>query len=128
MGDVEQGVQDLEHGLRISPQDSRLAMWGAFHAAGLAQLGRLDEALEQTRIACRRDPRAYMPRVIQALVLVLLGQKKESRAALAAALEIRPRLAVEEMEILLGPLAAPLQPVWESLAVPRRVHSAGAGG
>jgi adenylate cyclase len=126
VGEVEQAVEDLEHGLRISPQDSRLAMWGAFHAAGLARLGRLDEALEQTRIACRRDPRAYMPRVIQALVLVLLGREEESKAALAAAVEIRPKLTVEEIEILLGPFAAPLQPVWESLAVPRRVGGAGA--
>jgi adenylate cyclase len=120
VGEVEQAVRDLEHGLRISPQDSRFAMWGAFHAAGLAQLGRLDEALEETRVACRRDSRAYMPWVIQSLVLVLLGRMEDAKAALAAARKIRPKLAVEEIEILLGPFAAPLQPVWESLAVPRR--------
>jgi len=112
---VEQAVRDLRHGLRISPQDSRLAVWGGLHAAGLARLGRLDEALEEARVACRRDPRAHLPRVILALILALQDRPDESRAALAEARKIRPRLDFVEIERLVAPFAEPLRPVWQSL-------------
>lgn len=119
VGRIEQAVADLRHGLRISPQDSRLAVWGGLYAAGLAQLGRLDEALEEARRACRRDPRAHMPRVILALILALHGRRDEARAALDEAKEVRPRLDFAEIETLLAPFAEPLRPLWEQLEADR---------
>lgn len=115
VGEVERAVQELRHGLEISPQDSRIAVWGALYAAGLAQLGRLEEALDAARTACRRDPRAPMPRVVAALILALLRREDEARAALDEAREVRPRLDFEEIEILLAPFAEPLRPIWERL-------------
>lgn len=129
-GQVEQAVEDLRRGIRISPRDSRLAIWCGLHAAGLAQLGRLEEALEQTRVACRHDPRAHMPRIIQALILVLRDRQDEARAALAAAQEIRPKLDFDEIETLLAPFAEPLRPVWEQLrgsSWPSAEHAAARG-
>lgn len=115
VGQVEQGVADLRHGIEISPQDSRLAVWCALHAAGLARLGRVDEALEEARLASRRDPRAHLPRVIEAMILQLHGRYDEARAALAEARAIRPKLDFEEIEVLLAPFAEPLRPVWARL-------------
>lgn len=115
VGRVEEAVRDLRHGLRISPQDSRLAVWGGLLAAGLSRLGRLDEALEEARTACRRDPRAHLPRVILALILALRERPEEARAALAEAREIRPRLDFAEIERLVAPFAEPLRPVWQRL-------------
>lgn len=115
IGEVEQGVADLKHGLEISPQDSRIAVWGGLYAAGLAQLGRLEEAREAAREACRGDPRSHLPRVILTLILALLDQPEEALAALREARKVRPQLDMSEIEILVSPFAGSVHGLWERL-------------
>jgi len=114
-GQVEQAVANLRHGIEISPRDPRLAFWTSLLASGLLYLGRTDEALEQSRIACRQDPRAHLPRAVRALVLTLTGHEDEARSALAEARKLRPNLSYRELEILLAPGGEAIRPVWESL-------------
>lgn len=112
---VEQGVADLQHGIEISPRDPRLAFWNALLARGLAGLGRVDEALELTRIACRQDPRSHVPRVVRAFLLAMTQREAEARAALEEARKIRPNLSFRELEIFLSPFGDAIRPLWESL-------------
>ncbi|MCH7796174.1 MAG: tetratricopeptide repeat protein, partial [Proteobacteria bacterium] len=57
----ELAIEKLEHGLRISPRDNRLAVWGGILALALGFVGRFDEAIEQARVACRRDDKLHNP-------------------------------------------------------------------
>ena len=115
---IEQGVADLEHGIDISPRDPRLAVWTTLLASGLSLLGRTDEALAQTDIACRQDPRAYMPRIMRALVFVIMGRDADARAALEEARKLKPNLSFRQLEIFLNPYGESIRPVWESLDSP----------
>jgi adenylate cyclase len=65
----ERAIATLEHGLRISPRDNRLAVWMGIYALALGFVGRLDEAIEQARVACRRDDKLHNPRVVLAALL-----------------------------------------------------------
>ena len=117
-GQIEQGVDDLQHGIDISPRDPRLAFWRSLLAQGFAILGRVDDALEQVTIACRQDPRSHVPRVVKSLLLLMAKRDDEARAALEEARKIRPRLSFRELEIFLKPYGEAIRPLWESLQTP----------
>ena len=114
-GQVEQSVDDLQHGIDISPRDPRLAFWTTILARGLATLGRVDEALDQARIACRQDPRSHIPRLMRSFLLLMTGHEDEARAALAEARKLRPNLSLRELEIFFKPHGEVIRPLWESL-------------
>ncbi len=110
----ELAIEKLEHGLRISPRDNRLAVWGGIHALALGFVGRLDEAIEQARIACRRDDKLHNPRVVLTALLVDGGRLEEAASALAEARRIRPRLSLREVRgIVGGRYAKAMRKVWE---------------
>ena len=110
MGDV--GLEKLKRGMRLSPRDHRLGFWGTFYALALARHRRPTEAYEEVRAACRRDPQFYVARIVLAMTAVGLGKKEEAVAALREAQRLRPRLALEEMQLLLGRGATLLAPLW----------------
>ena len=110
------GLQKLQHGMRLSPRDHRLGFWGTFYALALARHRRLTEAHEEARAACRRDPQFYVARVVLALTAVGLGMKEEAVAALREARRLRPRLSLNEIELLLGRRAALLAPLWSEVS------------
>jgi adenylate cyclase len=101
-GQLDLGVEKLAYGMRISPRDSRLAIWGSFFSVGLLLMGRYEEALEQARLACKRDDKLYVPRISLALVLAKMGDPEEARAAFAEARRLRPELSLAEVEGFLG--------------------------
>ena len=68
-GKARQGVEMLGHGMRISPLDNRLAYWGTNLAYTLFRLRRIEEAEREARLACRRDDKLYMARVVLAIIL-----------------------------------------------------------
>jgi adenylate cyclase len=110
----ELAIEKLEHGLRISPRDNRLAVWGGIHALALGFVGRLDEAIEQARIACRRDDKLHNPRVVLTALLVNGGRLEEAASALAEARRIRPKLSLREVRgIVGGRFAKAMEKVWE---------------
>ncbi len=110
----ELAIEKLEHGLRISPRDNRLAVWGGILALALGFVGRLDQAVEQARIACRRDDKLHNPRVVLTALLVNADRLDEAASALAEARRIRPQLSPREVRgIVGGRYAKAMQEVWE---------------
>ena len=99
----ESGVEDMRHGLKISPRDARVAAWGALLAHGLLHYGRLDEAIEAARHACLYDDKIFLPRVV---LTIALSSKAESEAAMTAwqdARRIRPELNIDKIRWMAGP-------------------------
>jgi adenylate cyclase len=114
MGDL--GLEKLRHGMRLSPRDHRLGFWGTFYALALARNRRLTAAHEEVQAACRRDPQFYVARIVLALTAASLGSKEEAIAALREARRLRPRLALEEIQLLVGRGAALLAPLWSEVS------------
>ncbi len=110
----ELAIAKLEHGLRISPRDNLLAVWGGIYALALGFVGRLDEAVEQARVACRRDDKLHNPRVVLAALLVDGNRLEEAASALAEARRIRPQLSLREVRGMVGGrYTKSLQKIWE---------------
>ena len=110
------GLEKLRHGMRLSPRDHRLGFWGTFYALALARHRRMTEAHEEVRIACRRDPQFYVARVVLALTAAGLGRMEEAVAALGEARRLRPRLSLDEIQLLVGRRAALLAPLWSEIS------------
>jgi adenylate cyclase len=106
--------------MRLSPRDHRLGFWGTFYALALAQHGRMTEAHEEVRSACRRDPQFYVARVVLALTAASLGSKEEAVAALSEARRLRPRLSFNEIQRVEGRHAALLAPLWSEISQSQR--------
>lgn len=103
-------------GMRLSPRDVRLGLWGAALADFLARSGRLDEALDAARAACRRDSKLYGARIVAAMILSRLDRGEEAYSSLAEAKRIPPRLSLAQIERVHGRrAAAELRPIWEAL-------------
>ena len=76
----------------------------------------MTEAHEESRTACRRDPQFYVARVVLALTAAGLGRKEEAVAALGEARRLRPRLSLDEIQLLVGRRAALLAPLWSEIS------------
>jgi len=111
-----EGLEKLQHGMRLSPRDHRLGFWGTFYALALARHRQITEAHEEIRAACRRDPQFYVARVVLAVIAAALGRKEEAVAALNEARRLRPRLSRNEIEFLVGRRAALLAPLWSEVS------------
>ncbi len=122
LGRPEEGLVDLRLGMRLSPRDRRLGMWGTSLAGCLLRLGHLAEAVDEARLAFRRDRNLYMAALIEALALHRLGRDDEARMALASARRVRPRFALAQMQaylmrIYMGADAAQeLAAIWKQAA------------
>ena len=101
-GKARQGVEMLGHGMRISPLDNRLAYWGTNLAYTLFRLRRIEEAEREARLACRRDDKLYMARVVLAIILAEQNRIAEARQSIAEALRIRPKLSARDVRGLVG--------------------------
>jgi tetratricopeptide (TPR) repeat protein len=75
----ETGVEDMLHGICISPRDNRVAAWGAILARGLLSYNRVDEAIDVARNACRYDDKIFLPRVILAIAFCTQGNLSDVR-------------------------------------------------
>lgn len=99
---VEEAVQHLAHGINISPLDSRLSIWGAMLALGLMQSKDLEGALRQGELACQRDHRSHIPRVVVAGIHLLRDKPELALQALNDAYRIKPDLEPAQIFPLLG--------------------------
>ncbi len=99
----ESGVDDMRHGLRISPRDSRLAAWGALLAQGLLFYGRAEEAVEAAQNACIYDDKIFLPRVILAIAHCTQGDNISAKTAWQDARRIRPKLSIGDVNWMAGP-------------------------
>jgi adenylate cyclase len=111
--DLDVGIKNMQHGIRLSPRDAKLPFWGMVLAAGLARADRLQEALAEGQNSCRRDGRLYGARIITAFVLLRLGRAQEACVAMAEARRIRPALSIEEIQHFFGRFVArDLAAIW----------------
>jgi adenylate cyclase len=101
-GKARKGIEMLQHGMRISPVDQSLAYWGTNLAYALFRLKRVEEALHEAELACRRDDKLYMARVVLAMILAHLGRSAEAEHAIAEARRVRPDLIAEQVRSLVG--------------------------
>jgi cytochrome c-type biogenesis protein CcmH/NrfG len=99
---IKESIDDLCHGIRISPLDNRLAVWGSFLAIGMMLDGDLNEATLAARAACRRDVRNHIPRIALAAVLLAARQPAQARPAISEAYRLRPELSDIEVKCLVG--------------------------
>jgi tetratricopeptide (TPR) repeat protein len=114
-GDLDAGIVHMRHGIKLSPRDRRLAFWGWVLGSLLLQAKRTGEALDEARIAARRDPRFHLPPILEAVAQATLGQTELAQAALKAAKRIRPELTRQEIERSHGRHAARiLSDVWDA--------------
>ena len=99
---VEEAVQHLTHGINISPLDSRLSIWGTMLALALMMSKDLEGALHQGELACQRDHRNYLPRVVVAGIYLLRDERGLALKALNDACRIKPDLEFAQVFPLLG--------------------------
>ncbi|MEN8170120.1 MAG: winged helix-turn-helix domain-containing protein [Pseudomonadota bacterium] len=93
----EEGINEMRYGIRISPRDSRLAVWGTMLARGLLSLGSVDEAIEAADYACRCDDKIFLPRLVLAVAHNTAEKPDGARAALDDARRIRPQLTIDDI-------------------------------
>ncbi|MBS9403563.1 hypothetical protein KG088_07970 [Halomonas sp. TRM85114] len=98
----DEAIVHLRHGIRLSPLDSRLAIWGAVLAMAHLLLGDRVAAREQAELACQRGDRCYMPRIVLAAIHRLDGRHDLARQALSDAYRIKPDLSTEQVVALVG--------------------------
>jgi adenylate cyclase len=114
LGDRDAGIGHMRLGIKISPRDRRLGFWGWALGMFLLRANRAGEALEEARIAARRDPRLHLPLILEAVAQATLGRTELARAALMSARRIRPKLTQREIKISHGRRAAKiLAGVWD---------------
>lgn len=99
---LDEGIAHLRHGIAISPLDSRLSIWGSVLTAGLLLSGDYAEALHQGQLACQRDDRNFMARVVLAGAHLARNENQQAHAALVDAYRIKPDLSRLQVLSLLG--------------------------
>jgi adenylate cyclase len=113
-GRFEEGIECMRHGMRISPRDMRLGFWGWALGVFLLRVGRLDEALQEARVARKRDPRFHLSPILEAATLVRQERLDEARTALATARLLRSTLTLREVAMTHGRRAVKeLEPLWQ---------------
>ena len=113
LGDRDAGIEHMRLGIKISPRDRRLGFWGWVLGGFLLRANRAEEALEEARIAARRDPRLHLALILESAAQATLGRTELARAALMSARRIRPKLTQREMEISHGRRASKiLEGLW----------------
>jgi adenylate cyclase len=92
-----EGIDHLRLGMRLSPRDNRLAVWGALLARGLLRLDRTGEAIDAARAACRYDDKILLPRIVLAIACAESGAIDDAATAMSDARRLRPGLARRDL-------------------------------
>jgi DNA-binding winged helix-turn-helix (wHTH) protein/tetratricopeptide (TPR) repeat protein len=100
--ELSEAVDLLARGIRISPLDPRLSVWGAIYAATLLRIGDVERAIEVAQTACRRSDRTYLPRVALAAARLVQGDAAAAIAALEEARRTLPGLGAPQLRSLVG--------------------------
>ncbi len=99
---VDAAIAHLQHGIDMSPHDSRLSVWGGVLSTALRASGDLPGAIKQAELACQRGDRTYMPRVVLAGALKAADDIAGAKAALKDAYRIKPDLTELQIMYLVG--------------------------
>ncbi len=113
-GQLDDGIERMRYGMKISPRDRRRGFWGWALGGFLLRADRVEEALATARASCRADPRFHLPHVLLAAILARMGETKEAIAALNDARQRRPQLSLQEVTQAHGRrLGTQLGALWE---------------
>ena len=95
-------IQHLNHGIEISPLDSRLSIWLAVLALAYIRVNNLDQALINAQLACQRDDRTYFPKIVLASIYLINNNKDEAVTTIKDAYRIKPDLSEQEIQGVVG--------------------------
>ncbi|MDH5548178.1 MAG: winged helix-turn-helix domain-containing protein [Gammaproteobacteria bacterium] len=99
----EKGINNMYHGIRISPRDNRIGAWGALLARALLNFGRVDEAIEVASNACAFDDKIFLPRIVLGVALAQADKPEAAQLAIEDAKRIRPHLSMEDIQRFVRP-------------------------
>ncbi len=102
LGDSETAIKHIRQGIKISPMDSRLAVWWSFLAFAYLQSGEFDQALSAARQGCQNDDKTYLPRVLLTAVHITRKENAEAAKVLRECYRIKPDLSEQEISCLVG--------------------------
>jgi len=100
--DIDKAIEYLSHGIKISPLDSRLSVWGALLSLAYMFGGDLENAEKQAEAACERNDNTYLPRVVLAVVQANRSDINNARATHKEAYRIKPDLSIDEIDGIVG--------------------------
>ena len=100
--DAGRAIEHLTHGIKISPLDTRLSIWQAVLALAYLQADNMVKARENAEMACRRDDKTYLPRVVLAATHMTCRETELAGSALLDAQRIKPDLSGREIEGVVG--------------------------
>ncbi len=102
LGQLDPAIDNLKHGIAISPVDARLSVWASVLALVHLQRGEVDVAKTAVLEACQADDQAYIPRVVLAAVHLAAEDQDAARAAIGDGLRVKPDLSAYEIFSLVG--------------------------
>lgn len=100
--DYRSAARYLAEGMRASPADSRLAVWGTALALAYLAQGELDSALETATNACREDDRIYLPRLALAAVHLVRNEQCGAISVVRESVRTKPDLSEHEIACVVG--------------------------
>ena len=101
-GNFTDGINDLSHGINISPLDSRLSIWRAIQSVAFLASGDLNAALSSAQAACHQHDNTYLARVALAAVELARKNPRGAYIALKEARRIHPALTKQQIQRLVG--------------------------
>ncbi|MEM7045846.1 MAG: winged helix-turn-helix domain-containing protein, partial [Pseudomonadota bacterium] len=102
LGQTDDAIENLKHGIAISPMDARLSVWKSVLALAHLLLGEIGAAKAAALDACQADHQAYIPHVVLAAVHLTAEDQDAARAAMGDCLRIKPDLSAYEIFSLVG--------------------------
>lgn len=102
LGKTDDAIDNLQHGIAISPMDARLSVWTSVLALAYLRRDEVDVAKSAALEACQADDQAYIPRVVLAAVHLAAEDQDEARAAMGDCLRVKPDLSAYEIFSLVG--------------------------
>jgi len=102
MGNFDSAIKFLANGIRISPADGRIAVWGALLSLAYLQKGCFDMALDAAQLGTQHDEKNYLPKVAVSASHLALGEQEKAIAAMRQCYRVKPDLSEKEISSLVG--------------------------
>jgi len=90
LGQPGAAIPEIEKGIRLGPYDTASPSGYSMLSLAHILLGRVEHAIEFSRMARARNPRLYFPHMLLASALALNDELDEARDALAEGIKLRP--------------------------------------
>ncbi len=109
-GRIEDSLGYFDDAIRLSPRDNFLYAYQMFKGVALGYLGRNDEAIEFSRMACWRGNADINPHLFFASILGHLGRAEEAKTQVTAALSTDPDFTLSRFANgMVSPMIDPLK-------------------